>query len=477
MKPDPVKHASEQQLAAYDHWFTRHEDRHLQELTDLIAIPTLAMDPAHAADLIQAAEYLKGKLTAIGMDNATVHPADGLPLVTAEWTGAEGQPTVLFYGHFDVQPADPSRWVSHPYKAEVRDGRLYGRGATDDTGPVVALLSAIEALMSLDGELPVNVMFLLDGAEEIGSLSMPDWLKENRVWIQKADYGISVDAMMHSDDQGLMWKGLRGGGDVQVTITTAKSDQHSGIYGGVLPNAALAAAKIIDSMWHDDGTVAIEGWSEGQTELSARERAEIARASEEFDPAAVLEELEAPEFIGDPNYSVLERTWIRSSLDVTGIKGGYLEGAASVIPHSVWFRVMIRTGPGHETGALIEKIKNHVRKHAPWNVGVDMTSVNAGNAIFFSEDELNFAIAKTVLTEFFGREPKILYVGGGVPPLSYVPDAGGPSLVTCGFQRDDEGFHADDEFMRIASFRKGQRIYARLLHAFVGQPKRRNTIE
>jgi acetylornithine deacetylase/succinyl-diaminopimelate desuccinylase-like protein len=241
-----------------------------------------------------------------------------------------------------------------------------------------------------------------------------------------------------------------------------------------VPNAAIAAAKIIDSMYNDDGTVAIEGWNEGLKDLSKQERAEIADAVKAFDEDAAREQLGVAQLIGDPDYTLVERTWIRTSLDVTGIKSGYIEGKASIIPHSAWFRVLSRTGPGHDAGKLNKKIMDHVRKHTPWGVKVEMTELDGGDAPFFSEDDLNFLIGKTVLTEFFGQEPRVLYVGGGVPALSHVPDAGGPQLVSFGFQRSDEGFHADNEFMRIASFRKGQRMYARLFHALVDQPPREN---
>jgi acetylornithine deacetylase/succinyl-diaminopimelate desuccinylase-like protein len=225
-------------------------------------------------------------------------------------------------------------------------------------------------------------------------------------------------------------------------------------------------------MWNDAGSVAIEGWDEGLIELSADERAEIAEATKAFNEDSAKKELGIAEFIGDSNYTLVERTWIRSSLDVTGLKSGYTEGAASIIPHSAWFRVQSRTGPGHDAGKQSEKIMAHIREHTPWGVKVEMTSRNGGDAPFFDEDDLNFKIGKTVQTEFFGKEPIVTYVGGGVPALSHVPSAGGPQLVSFGFQRSDEGFHADNEFMRIESFRKGQRMYVQLLHAFVDQPKR-----
>ena len=467
-----LNHASDDQLKSYDAWFNENEERHLQDVADLVGFPTLAMVPDNAEDLIKAGEFLKAKLATIGMENAVVHPADGFPLVTAEWTGADGQPTVLFYGHYDVQPADASRWESDPYKTEVRDERMYGRGATDDKGPIIALMSAFEALLKIDGALPVNVMVLLDGAEEFGSQSMPKWLADNADWVRKPDYGFNVDAMMHSDDQGLMWKGLRGGSDVEVTLTSANTALHSGIYGGAAPNAAIAAAKLIASMWNDDGSVAIEGFYDDVTPATDAQRKEIADAVEDADEAAARKRLDIAEWIGEQDFTLVERTWIRPSLDVTGIKGGYIEGKASTIPFSTWFRVMARTAPGQEPAKVNQAIIDHIEKHVPWGVRVEMSDATFGGAPFFTEDDHNFAIGKTVLTEFFGKEPRILYVGGGVPALAYVPQAGGPDLITFGFQRSDEGFHADNEFMRIDSFRKGQRAYAQLLHALVGQPPR-----
>ena len=225
-------------------------------------------------------------------------------------------------------------------------------------------------------------------------------------------------------------------------------------------------------MWNDDGTVAIEGFYDDVIPATAEARSEIADAVAGVDEAAARKRLDIAQWIGEPDYTIIERTWIRPSLDVTGIKSGYIEGKASTIPYSAWFRVMARTGPGQDPKKVNKAIMDHVSKYVPWGVRVEMKDLTFGGAPFFTEDDLGFAIGKTVLTEFFGKPPRILYVGGGVPALAYVPAAGGPDLVTFGFQRSDEGFHADNEFMRIESFKKGQRAYAQLIHALVGQPKR-----
>jgi len=473
-EPLALNSGSAAQLEAYSKFFEENKARHLRQVADLIAIPTLAMVPDHAPDLKKAGEYLVNRLNDLGMEKAEYHPADGFPLVTAEWMHAEGQPTVVFYGHFDVQPADASRWKSDPFEADIRDNKMYGRGATDDKGYIIAFLSTIEAMMELDGGLPVNVKFFLDGSEEFGSQSMQAWLAEpdNNAWIRQADFGFNLDAMMQSDDQGLMWRGLRGGGDVEITVTSANTAVHSGIYGGLAPNAIHAAARIIASMYNDDGSVAIEGFSDDLLEVTQELRDEIATAEGDMASTLDKEALEVAEWIGEPEFTPLERTWVRNAMDVTGIRGGYIEGKASIIAESAWFRVLTRTGPGQDPAKLNDKIMSHVKANTPWGIEVDMVSLTAGSAPFFPESDLGFRIGYQVQTDFFGKEPKVLYVGGGVPALSYVPDAGGPPLVPFSFQRSDEGFHADNEYLRIDSFEKGQRAFAHLLHALVGQPTR-----
>ena len=348
-----INRGSDDQLRAYDQFFEENSEKHLGQVADLVAFPTLAMVPENAPDLEKAGQYLIDRLTEIGMDNAKFHPADGFPLVTAEWMNAEGQPTAVFYGHFDVQPVVASRWDSDPFKAEIRNNKMYGRGATDDKGYIIAFLSTIEALMESDDKLPVNVKILLDGAEEFGSQSMVAWLAEpeNSAWIREADFGFNLDAMMQSDDQGLMWRGLRGGGDVEVTVTSANTAVHSGIFGGVAPNAVHAAAKIIASIYNDDGSVAIEGFDDDLIVPDQALRDEIAAAEPDMQSTLDKEGLNIAEWIGDSKYTPLERTWIRNSIDITGFRGGYIEGKASIIPESAWFRVMTRVGPGAGTGS------------------------------------------------------------------------------------------------------------------------------
>jgi len=465
--------ATDAQVAAYDSYFKDNQERHLQVLADLVAIPTLRMDPNHAADIQQAAEFLKAKLDTVGMQNITIHLPD-YPFVTAEWMGAPGQPTALFYGHFDVQPAVASQWQSDPFKAEIRDGRMYGRGATDDKGPNIAFLSVIEAMMKLDGKLPVNIKWVLDGSEEFGSQKMPEWLAqpEMQQWLSAADYGFNLDAMMQSDDQGLLWKSLRGTVAFEVKLRSANTALHSGIFGGVAPGSATAAARIIASLFNDDGSIAVKGFYDDEAPISPEDKKNIAALSKGLDEAAVAQKYGVAEWIGDKNYTPLERTYLRGSMTVTGLKSGYTEGAASIFPETAWFNIACRLGPGQDPDRIAELVKAHIEAHTPWGIQVDVRPYANSIAVLIPGDDPSYALSRSVQTAFYGQPPTEVYAGGSVPSLSYMKAAGAPNMVALGTQRGDEGFHADNEFMRIASFEKGQRLYAMMLHALVGQPTR-----
>ncbi|HXV79225.1 MAG TPA: M20/M25/M40 family metallo-hydrolase, partial [Candidatus Binatia bacterium] len=327
----------------------------------------------------------------------------------------------------------------------------------------------------LDGKLPVNVMLTLDGSEEYGSATWPKWLADPKMkaWVAKADYGFNVDAAIQSDTEGLIWKSLRGFTDVEVTLRSAKGALHSGGFGGAVPNSAIAAAKLIASMFNDDGTVAIEGWYDDQMKMPKEVRDETAAISAGMNYDAFLKKWELPQFIGEKDYLPIERTWIRGSLDVTGVKSGYTEGAASIVPETAWFRVMARLGPGMDTEKTHKQIMAHVEKHVPWGLKVEMKNVQNCNPVWIEMDDMGLQISNAVQTEVFGKPPKILYVGGGVGPASFIADAGGPKLVSFGFQQVDENFHGNNEYMRLSSWDKALRAYPTLFHALVGQPPRK----
>jgi acetylornithine deacetylase/succinyl-diaminopimelate desuccinylase-like protein len=474
-KPATVKfnRASAAQAAAYDKFFKENQQRHLKDVADLVAFPTLRMDPKHHLDIQKAAKFLKAKLDAIGMQNVTIHPPE-FPFVTAEWMGAPGQPTVIVYGHFDVQPVVPSQWKSDPFKAEIRDGKMYGRGATDDKGPIIAFISTPEAMMKLDGKLPVNVKLIFDGSEEFGSPTMPDWLAQPKIkaWVTAADYGINLDAMMQSDNQGLLWKSLRGTVAFQVNLKSANTALHSGLFGGVAPDSAVAASKIIASLFNDDGTVAVKGFDNELLPIAPEDKKNIAKLSESLDAAAVAKKYGVAQWIGDKRFSPLERTYLRGSCSVTGLKSGYTEGSGAIIPESAWFNILCRLGPGQDPNKIAKQFAAHIKSHTSWGIQVDVKTLSPSVAVLIPGNDPSYALSKSVQTAFYGQPPAEVYCPGSVPALSYLKVSGAPNFPALGVQRADEGFHADNEFMRISSFEKGQRLYAMMLHALVGQPLR-----
>jgi acetylornithine deacetylase/succinyl-diaminopimelate desuccinylase-like protein len=253
---------------------------------------------------------------------------------------------------------------------------------------------------------------------------------------------------------------------------SAKTALHNGIFGGVAPDSASAAAKIIASLYNDDGTIAVKGFYDDQTPISPEDKKNIEEMSKGLDEAAVAKKYGVAQWIGDKNFTPLERIWLRGSMTVTGLKSGYTEGAAAILPETAWFNINCRLGPGQDPDRIAKLVKAHIEAHTPWGVQVDVRPFAKSIAVLMSGDDPSYALSKAVQTAFYGKAPAELYVGGSVPALSYITAAGAPNLAALGFQRADENFHANNEFMRIASFEKGQRLYAMMLHALVGQPSR-----
>ena len=460
----------EEAKTSYDSWFNENSDRLAEELAEFVAIPCIGAEPEHAEDMQTAAQWLAGKLTRIGMENATVHPTTtGHPVVTAEWLHAEGQPTVLVYGHFDVQPVAGQPWDTDPFKPVIKDGRMYGRGATDCKGGLYIPVTAVEALLSTDGKLPVNVKFVFEGQEEIGSPSLLPWISENAEWLA-ADYAYNADAMNYSDEQGLMWKGLRGGAFLAFSVKGANRALHSGIYGGVVPNAVVGMAKIIASFHNEDGTVAVEGFYDKVDPLTNLEKQEL--AARPWDAETDREKFGIKEWVGESGYTPMEIRNLRPTLEVVGFHGG-IDGISAVVPNESRAYVLCRLATSQLATETVNQLKAHIEKHLPAGLTVSFdTELPITPAVKYSADDPAFQIANSVLTDVYGQEPMIGYVGGGVPVLTYMRFLVGRDLVTFGFQREDENFHSANEFLRLSDFKIGQRAYAQLLHAHTGQPLR-----
>ena len=357
-------------LEKLDHYFTQQRETHLEELNEFLRIPSISALSEHKEDMQQAAEWLVNSLTKAGLENVSVDETDGHPVVYGDWLHAEGKPTILVYGHYDVQPVDPLElWDSAPFEPEVRDNKLYARGASDDKGQVFMHIKAVEALMKESGSLPVNVKFLIEGEEEIGSPSLESYIIDNKDKLS-ADVIVISDTGMQGPGQPAVCYGLRGLCGVQIDVKGAKSDLHSGLYGGGVQNPLHAIVELLASFRDKEGTIAVEGFYDNVRPLSDEEREAYEALG--FDEDELKNEIDVPELFGEKGFSHLERTWARPTLELNGIFGGFSgEGIKTVLPAEAGAKITCRLVPDQDPDEIVEKLKAHIEKHKPAGVTVD----------------------------------------------------------------------------------------------------------
>lgn len=436
----------------------------MQEFIEFVSIQSLSSLPAHQQDVQRCAEWLKDKLQSKGLLNAQVLPTEGHPVVFAEWNKAPGKPTVLIYGHYDVQPVQEKSWASPPFTPKQENGRIYGRGAADDKGGVVTAIWAIEAMLQKDKKLPVNVKFFFEGEEEIGSPHLQKFVSDHKELL-KADYGYSVDAFQQNDTQPEMIMSVRGGATLEFTLKTANRDLHSGVFGGKLVNAAQALAKIIESFHDADGRIAVEGFYDNIQPLTAEEKAMAARSP--YNEQKEMEDNGATLFTGEKGYTSTERVWYRPTLDVTGVWSGYTaeEGFLNIVPGSAHCRLMCRLVAGQESNAIIALIKKHIAAHLPAGVTITYKDLGgfANEAAKFSTNTDAFKAAFRVLTKLYGKEPLLMGTGGSNAAIAILQKQLGLSAYSFGFLQEDENYHSNNEFMRVSDLEKGQYAFCMLL--------------
>lgn len=450
-------------MPAWQDYLQAHRSRFISEFLDFVRIPSISALPEHAADVQEAAEWVAQRMTAAGLENARVMPTGGHPVAYGEWLHAPGKPTVLIYGHFDVQPVDPlNLWTTPPFQPEVRDGRLYGRGASDNKGNMLLTIVALEALLKTAGRLPVNVKLIFEGQEECGSPQIPAFVAAHKDLLA-CDLVLNSDAGQHSETEPALTIGLRGICELQIDIYNASRDLHSGSYGGAIQNPLHALAALLASFHTPDGKVAVEGFYDGVSELSPAERAQI--ASVPFDEAAYKAEIGVDELFGEPGYTTYERTWVRPTLEINGMWGGFQgEGMKTVLPREAHAKISCRLVPYQDPRQVLDCLEAHIQKHKPRGVKVSVTRFDTlAPAYLVPADHPGNQAARAVLTELYGREPYYERMGGSVPICEVFRQHLGVYSISFGFGLEDEQIHAPDEFFRLASFERGQVAYARLL--------------
>lgn len=450
-------------MSTWESYLAGHQAQYQQELLDFLRIPSISALPEHAGDVQQAGEWVAARLQAAGIEHVEVMPTGGHPVVYGDWLHAPGKPTVMIYGHFDVQPVDPVHlWSSPPFDPVITEGRVYARGASDDKGNMLVPILAIEALLKSEGALPVNVKFFFEGQEEIGSPTVPPFLAANREKFA-CDLVISADGGQWAEDQPCILIALKGLTALQINLRGANSDLHSGMHGGAAPNPIHALVRILDSMRSPEGKILVEGFYDEVVPLSEEDRAQIAAVP--HDDTNYKAGLGVDGLFGEPGYTTLERVWARPTLEINGIWGGFQgEGAKTVIPNEAHAKITCRLVANQVPGRIAGLIEAHVAKHIPPGVKVDFQRL-PGNSdpYLMPADHPGNQVVHTVLKELYGKEPYYIRLGGSIAVCSLFQKELGAYTASFGFAMDDEKAHAPNEFFRLSNFELGQKGYCKLL--------------
>jgi acetylornithine deacetylase/succinyl-diaminopimelate desuccinylase-like protein len=431
-----------------------NRDRYVEELTQYLAIPSISALPQHAGDVRRCAEWTADEMRRIGLQSVRVEDTPGHPVVYGEWLGAEGAPTILFYGHYDVQPVDPvDLWTSPPFDATVRDGELYARGAVDDKGQVFMHFKAVEAHMKAHGRLPVNMKFLIEGEEEVGSAHLDQFISTHKDQLA-ADVVVISDSPMFDRGVPSICYGLRGLAYYQIDLRGTKSDLHSGSFGGSVANPAMVLAQILAQLKDRSGRIKIPGFYDEVVEPTPEERAEFARLP--FNERKYRQELGAPRLFGESGYTTLERTWVRPTVEVNGLLSGFTgEGAKTVIPAVAMAKVSMRLVPNQDPRKIGDLFEAYVKKIAPKTVELTVTRMHGGKPWMTAFDNEFVQAAGRAIEKGFGQRPVFNREGGSIPVVATFQDELGVPCVLFGVGLPDQNAHAPDEKLDLGNFHNG----------------------
>ena len=441
----------------------QHYPRFLDELKSLLRIPSISTLPEHKGDCRRAAETIASELARIGFEHIRLIETQGNPLVYADWLHAAGKPTALFYGHYDVQPTDPeNEWLSPPFEPTERDGDLYARGACDDKGQVWAQIKALESLMAATGSLPINVRLLLEGDEEVGGEGIAAYVASRPADL-KADFALVSDTELFAPGLPTLCVGLRGMIYTELEVRGARTDLHSGMYGGAAPNPFFALAQMLARLKDEEGHILIPGFYDEILPPSPEELA--AWRSLPFDEEQYrISEVGSRALVGEAGYTVLERTWARPTLDVHGIPGGFTgAGAKTVIPAKALAKVSMRLVPGMTQAKTFALYKDYVAKIAPAGVTVEVRLIHSGDPCLIRVDNPYIQAATRALEEVWGRKTVFIRSGGSIPIVGDFDRHLAIPSVMMGFGLPDDNIHAPKEKFNLKNFELGIESVIRFL--------------
>jgi acetylornithine deacetylase/succinyl-diaminopimelate desuccinylase-like protein len=431
-------------------YIQQNKQRFIQELIELLKIPSISADPNYKQDVLNCAEEVKKRLQEAGADNVEVCPTKGYPVVYGEKIIDKNLPTVLVYGHYDVQPPDPlDLWNSPPFEPVIKDEKIYARGAADDKGQFYMHVKAFELMMRTN-TLPCNVKFMIEGEEEVGSDNLAPFLQANKEKL-KADVILISDTSMIANDVPSLTVGLRGLSYVEVEVTGPNRDLHSGVYGGAVANPINILCEMIASLKDENNHITIPGFYDDVVELSADERKALNSAP--FSMDEYKKHLDIAEVHGEKGYTTIEHTSIRPTLDVNGIWGGYIgEGAKTVLPSKAYAKISMRLVPNQNHEKIAEIFKKHFESIAPKSVKVKVKPHHGGNPIVTPSDSVAYKAASKAMEQSFGKVPVPVRGGGSVPIVAQFKEILGLDSVLMGFGLDSDAIHSPNEHYGIFNY-------------------------
>jgi acetylornithine deacetylase/succinyl-diaminopimelate desuccinylase-like protein len=442
-------------------YLSRNQDRYMGELFDFLRIPSVSARSEHDGDTRKSAEWLADQLRDAGL-SAEVMETPKHPVVLGEWKEAgEDAPTLLIYGHYDVQPPEPlEEWTSPPFEPEIRDGRIYARGSADDKGQLFMHVKALEAHLKTHGALPLNVVVVAEGEEEIGSPNLVPFVEQHRERLA-SDVVVISDSGMFDEGLPALLFSLRGLAYCEIHVTAARSDLHSGAYGGAVPNPGMALARMLATLHDENGRIAIDGFYDNVRDWDEETREAI--RSLPFDQAKFLETVGAPALNGEEGYSTLERLWIRPTCEVNGLLSGYTgEGAKTVLPARAMAKVSFRLVPDQSPGRVAELLRAHLDKVAPEGVRVQVVELHGGDPWRANPSGPLFDAASRALEEAFGTKPVLMGEGGSIPIVGDFEKVLGAPVLLVGFSLPGCNMHAPNEWLTVDNFERGIGSLARL---------------
>ena len=450
-------------------FISTNRDRYVEELKGYLAIPSISALPEHAGDVRRCAEWTADEMRRVGLQNVQLIETPGNPVVYGDWLGAPGAQTILFYGHYDVQPVDPLElWASPPFEATIREGEIYARGAADDKGQVFMHFKAVEAHMKRTGRLPVNIKFILEGEEEVGSAHLDDFVRDHKDQIA-ADVVLISDSPMFDRGVPSICYGLRGLVYFQIDLRGTKTDLHSGSFGGAVANPAFVLAQMLAQMKDRGGRVKIAGFYDDVWPLREEEQAEFKKLP--FNEKRYRKELGAPKLFGERGYTTLERVWARPTFEVNGLLSGFTaEGAKTVIPAVAMAKVSMRLVPDQDPDKVASLFEAHVKKVTPKSVELKITRMHGGKPWMTDFDNLFVQAAGRAIERGFGQRPVFNREGGSIPVVSTFQEVLGLPSVLFGVGLPDENAHAPNEKLDLGNFHNGI-IASAFLYEEIGQGK------